>query len=79
MSCETIQEEEALTMAATIASHARPVVQRIRESVNQAFETGLQAGLLFERRAFQSTFNFADRREGMAAFAEKRQPRFQHE
>ncbi|CAM3947870.1 enoyl-CoA hydratase-related protein [Vreelandella rituensis] len=70
--------EEALTMAATIASHSRPVVMQIREAVEQAFETGLQAGLLFERRAFQATFNLADRKEGMSAFAEKRKPVFRH-
>ncbi|WP_163650297.1 enoyl-CoA hydratase-related protein [Modicisalibacter sp. 'Wilcox'] len=70
--------EEARALAASIAAHSRPVVMQIRESVNQAFETGLQAGLLFERRAFQGTFDFADRREGMAAFAEKRKPVFRH-
>ena len=70
--------DEALAMAGTIAAHSRPVVQLIREAVDQAFETGLRAGLRFERRAFQSTFAFEDRREGMAAFAEKRKPRFQH-
>ena len=71
-------EAEAMALAATIASHSRPVVQMIRESVDQAFEMTLQAGLLFERRAFQSTFGFEDRREGMAAFAEKRKPQFRH-
>jgi enoyl-CoA hydratase len=71
-------EEEALALADTIAAHSRPVVQMIRESVNQAFEMNLQAGLLFERRAFQSTFGFEDRREGMVAFAEKRKPEFRN-
>lgn len=71
-------EAEALALATTIAGHSAPVVRLIRESVNQAFESPLQAGLTFERRAFQSTFAFEDRREGMTAFAEKRKPSFQH-
>lgn len=70
--------DEAIALAAVIAGHSRPAVLKIREAVNQSFETGLAAGLRFERRAFQSTFGFDDCREGMAAFAEKRKPVFRH-
>ena len=38
----------------------------------------LAEGVLFERRTFHATFAFEDRKEGMAAFAEKRPARFQH-
>ncbi|MGQ7247639.1 enoyl-CoA hydratase-related protein [Halomonas sp. V046] len=69
---------EAMKVAGVIARHSRPAVMRIRESIDQAFETGLAAGLVHERRAFQATFDFADRREGMAAFAEKRAAVFVH-
>ena len=48
----------------------------IKESVNRAYESGLQEGLLFERRSFHSTFALADQKEGMAAFMEKRKPLF---
>ncbi len=34
------------------------------------------AGLMRERRAFELLFDTADKREGMAAFAERRPPRF---
>lgn len=47
-----------------------------KECVNQAFETSLTEGLLYERRLFYSTFATKDQKEGMSAFAEKRKPQF---
>ncbi|TNV76372.1 hypothetical protein FGO68_gene14012 [Halteria grandinella] len=64
--------EEALKMGRKIAAQSRPITIMAKDVVNQAFETGLQDGLKFERRVFHSTFATNDRREGMAAFAEKR-------
>ena len=49
-----------------------------KESINQAFETGLAEGIKFERRAFHATFGTEDQKEGMSAFAEKRKPNFKH-
>ena len=49
-----------------------------KESVNRAYETTLSEGVRFERRLFHSTFATEDRAEGMAAFAEKREPRFRN-
>jgi enoyl-CoA hydratase len=37
-----------------------------------AFETGLAAGVQFERRLFHGLFGTADQKEGMTAFVEKR-------
>ena len=68
--------EEALAAAATIADFSQPVVMMIKESVNRAFESSLQEGLLFERRTFHSAFALADQKEGMTAFVEKRKPNF---
>ena len=68
--------EETLAAAATIAGFSLPIVMMIRESVNRAYESGLQEGLLFERRTFHSAFALADQKEGMAAFVEKRKPVF---
>ena len=48
----------------------------IKESINRSFETTLAEGLLFERRTFHSLFATEDQSEGMAAFVEKRAPRF---
>jgi len=70
--------DEAMKAAETIANMSRPVVYMVKESVNVAFSTTLQEGLRFESRAFHSTFATEDRREGMAAFAEKRKPNFKN-
>jgi enoyl-CoA hydratase len=68
--------EETLAAAATIAGFSQPVVMMIKESVNRAYESSLQEGLLFERRTFHSAFALADQKEGMTAFVEKRKPAF---
>ena len=70
--------EETLAAAQTIAAYSLPVVMMIKESVNRAFESGLQEGLLFERRVFHSAFALDDQKEGMAAFVAKRKPEFKH-
>lgn len=70
--------DEALKAAAVIASKSKPVAMVAKEAVNTAFETGLAQGVLFERRVFHSLFATEDQKEGMAAFAEKRQPDFTH-
>ena len=64
--------EETLKAAAVIAGFSLPVVMMIKESVNRAFESSLNEGLLFERRVFHSAFALEDQKEGMAAFIEKR-------
>ena len=71
--------EEAMTAAETIAGFSLPVVMMIKESVNRAFESSLNEGLLFERRVFHAAFALNDQKEGMAAFVEKRKPQFRHD
>mgnify|MGYP002652382205 CR=1 FL=1 len=68
--------DTAVNIAHTIAAKSLPSVLIAKEAVNRAFETSLTEGLRFERRTFQSLFGTADQREGMAAFAEKRDPKF---
>ena len=48
----------------------------VKESVNRTCESSLNEGLLVERRAFQASFGLEDRKEGMAAFVEKRKANF---
>jgi enoyl-CoA hydratase len=69
--------EEALAVAATIASMSLPSAMSAKEAVNRAFETTLSEGVLYERRVFHALFATADQKEGMAAFSEKRAPAFQ--
>lgn len=68
--------DTAMEIAKTIASKSRPVVMAAKEGVNNAFETTLQQGLLFERRTFHSLFALEDQKEGMDAFMNKRQAEF---
>jgi enoyl-CoA hydratase len=66
--------DEARRVATEIAARA-PVAQRLaRESVDRAFETGLDSGLDFERKALYLAFASEDAREGLSAFVEKRRP-----
>ena len=66
--------DEAVRLAREIAARA-PVAQRLaRESVDRAFETGLDSGLDFERKALYLAFASEDAREGLSAFVEKRRP-----
>jgi len=70
--------DEALATAEKIAGYSLPVVMMIKESVNRAFESSLQEGLLFERRSFHSSFGISDQKEGMAAFIDKRKAVFKN-
>src|SRR5579883_3485763 len=70
--------EEALKTAGKIAEMSRPIVMMAKEAVNRAFETSLAEGIKFERRLFHSTFATEDQKEGMAAFIEKRKPRYRN-
>jgi len=70
--------DEALAAANQICEYSLPVVMAAKESVNRAYESTLNEGILFERRAFHSLFASEDQKEGMAAFVEKRKPKFRH-
>ncbi|HSD01697.1 MAG TPA: enoyl-CoA hydratase-related protein [Gaiellales bacterium] len=68
--------DEGVRVAREIAARA-PVAQRLaRESVDRAFETGLDSGLDFERKALYLAFASEDAREGLSAFVEKRRPKW---
>jgi enoyl-CoA hydratase len=68
--------EQAIKLASEIAARSPLAVQMAKESVNQAFDTHLQEGLMFERKNFYMLFASEDQKEGMAAFVEKRQADF---
>ena len=69
---------EAIKAGAAIAAFSRPSVMMAKEAINRAFETTLAEGVRFERRLFHSMFATQDQKEGMAAFVEKRAPKFTH-
>ncbi|MAO00422.1 enoyl-CoA hydratase [uncultured Roseovarius sp.] len=68
--------EEAMAVAQKIAEKSQISVMAAKEAVNRSYETTLREGLLFERRVFHSLFATEDQKEGMAAFAEKREAQF---
>jgi enoyl-CoA hydratase/carnithine racemase len=70
---------EAMQTAETIASYSQPVAIMAKECVLASYNMGLNEGLRFEKRMFHSTFGMKDRKEGMSAFVEKREPKFVNE
>jgi enoyl-CoA hydratase len=68
--------DETLKLAAEIAKLSPVAVKLAKESVNNAFNSTLDEGLMFERKNFYLTFASQDQKEGMAAFVEKRTPDF---
>jgi enoyl-CoA hydratase len=66
----------ALELAGRIAAMPPVAVMAAKAAVNRAEELPLEAGLEFERRSFYGLFDTEDQAEGMAAFAEKRVPRW---
>jgi enoyl-CoA hydratase len=70
--------EVALEVAREISMLPLPALMMLKEAVNRAYESPLAEGLLFERRMIHALFATGDRKEGMAAFLEKRPPAFRH-
>ena len=71
-------ERETIHLAENIASKSLPVLILAKEAILRSYETTLSEGMINERRLFQSTFALEDRKEGMAAFLEKRLPKFKN-
>jgi len=69
--------DEAKRVAAEIAARGPIAVRLAKEAVDAAFETSLAAGVELERRSFAVARASEDATEGLTAFVEKRQPRFQ--
>ena len=68
--------EDALALAAKIATRSPIALRLAKEAVNAAAELPLTDGLAHERRLFYLLFASDDQKEGMAAFLEKRDPDF---
>ena len=65
--------DDAMKTAVQIAAMPPMAAIANKEMVNAAFETGLDQGLIVERRIFQILAASEDKKEGMAAFVEKRE------
>lgn len=64
----------AVELAKEIASRAPLAMQQAKAVVNAAFDLPHTAHLAFERQAFSFLFSTEDKKEGVAAFLEKRKP-----
>jgi enoyl-CoA hydratase/carnithine racemase len=66
----------ALAIAESIAALPPRSMEAIKQALRDGADAPLEEGLAIELEAFRRTFATADRREGMAAFLEKRPARF---
>lgn len=64
-------------LARKIATYGRPAIAAVLESVVQGLRVPLSEGLALESDKFASLVETEDMREGLSAFLEKRQPKFQ--
>lgn len=69
-------EDVALSFAREISA-AGPIALRMAKlAINAGYDTSLDIGLQFESSCYAQLLPTRDRLEGLAAFAEKRQPKF---
>ncbi|AGO55853.1 2,3-dehydroadipyl-CoA hydratase [Serratia plymuthica 4Rx13] len=69
--------ERAQQIAERISLQAPLALRAAKQALKQAEEVGLRQGLAFERQQFVALAATDDRREGIAAFFEKRTPNYQ--
>ena len=66
----------AIDTAVRIAANAPIATRQAKQAIHKGLQMGLADGLAFEIEAYNRTIPTADRREGVAAFNEKRPPKF---
>jgi enoyl-CoA hydratase/carnithine racemase len=69
--------QEAMVLAQTVAERPPIAARLAKQAVIAAEETALSAGLENERRLYELAMATEDRVEGMQAFLEKREPKFE--
>ena len=69
-------EKRALEMAKQIAELPPLAIEMAKEAVLRGMDAALDTGLALETKAIQLLFSSQDQKEGMAAFIEKRKPKF---
>ncbi len=69
--------DQARTTAERIAANAPISIRQAKQSIGRGLQMSLRDGLAFEIEAYNRTVPTADRQEGVLAFNEKRQPRFE--
>ena len=67
---------EALALAEEIAANAPVAVAEAKASLREGWDCDLETALDREHVAYEPLLATADRLEGLAAFAEKRKPKY---
>jgi len=70
-------EPRSVALAAQIAALSPLAVQQLKDVVLRGMDAALDTGLALETKALHLLFAGEDQKEGMAAFLEKRKPRFE--
>ena len=68
--------ETALGLAHAISQNAPLAVAAAKHAVDEGLDLPLDAGLKLELQKYETVLGSEDRKEGLAAFAEKRPPRY---
>ncbi|KAM4739194.1 enoyl-CoA hydratase domain-containing protein 2, mitochondrial [Anableps anableps] len=68
--------KEALTLAREILPQAPVAVRMAKEAINRGVEVDIGSAMAIERMCYARVIPTRDRQEGMAAFIEKRPPRY---
>ena len=69
-------DDAALKMAGTIAANGPVAVRLAKQSIEGGFDLSIDEALALEWRCYEGVLGTSDRLEALAAFAEKRPPRF---
>ena len=70
-------EKRAIAIATQIAELPPLAIEQIKETVLRGLDAPLDSALALEAKAIQLLFSSQDQKEGMAAFIEKRKPKFE--
>lgn len=69
-------DDAALKMAGTIAGNGPVAVRLAKQAIEGGFDLSMDEALAFEWQCYEGVLGTSDRLEALAAFAEKRSPRF---
>jgi len=69
--------KQVMGLAKRIAGKSRPALERILRATREGLERSLEEGLKLEAKLFGELCETQDMQEGLKAFLEKRQPKFQ--
>ncbi len=69
----------AIKIATKIAAKSAAAVEIAKAAINRGMQVGLESGLAYEREMYSLSLSTVDKKEGVAAFIEKRKPEFKGE